>query len=153
MPLRQYASFALFSQRISADEMTEQLGMAPDEVTLRGSRFTTPGPIPVSHSWTVVCREPGLCVDEQITRVLDRLQPHTDRIAGLAHRLADDDGGAVLQVVRYFSDTDQGRPDTADAPNLFGWHLGRRVLDFLVATGAELDVDEYDLTGDDEDAG
>ncbi|MFD0357812.1 hypothetical protein ACFVHW_29370 [Streptomyces sp. NPDC127110] len=27
----------------------------------------------------------------------------------------------------------------------------RNVLDFLIATGAEFDVDEYDLTGDDED--
>ena len=26
---------------------------------------------------------------------------------------------------------------------LLGWHLGPEVLDFLAATGAELDVDEY----------
>ncbi|MDX3099064.1 DUF4279 domain-containing protein [Streptomyces sp. ME19-03-3] len=152
MPLHQYAYFALFSQHISADEMTSQLGITPDEVSVRGSRFTAPRPIPVSHRWMAVCREPSLCVDEQITRILDRLQPHTDRIADLANRLAGNGGGAVLQVVRYFNDTDQDQPNTSDAPNLFGWHLDRNVLDFLIATGAELDVDEYDMTGDDEDA-
>ncbi|GAB7029344.1 hypothetical protein JCM4914_08050 [Streptomyces platensis subsp. malvinus] len=50
--------------------------------------------------------------------------------------------------MRYFNDTDHARPDAADAPNLFGWHLDRRVLDFLGATGAELGVDEYDMAGD-----
>lgn len=111
---------------------------------------------PVSHSWKIVCREPGLCVDEQITRVLDRLRPHTARIAELAGRLAAEEGqhgGAVLEVVRYFNDTDQeqqslqpGSPDCPDGPNLFGWHLDRDVLDFLTATGAVLDVDEYGMT-------
>jgi hypothetical protein len=152
MPLHQYAYFALFSQHNSADEMTSQLGIAPDEVSVRGSRFTEPRPIPVSHRWKIVCREPGLRVDEQITSILGKLQPHTDRIADLALPLAGNGGGAVLQVVRYFNDTDQDQPNVADAPNLFGWHLDRNVLDFLIATGAELDVDEYDMTGDDEDA-
>jgi hypothetical protein len=132
--------------------MTSQLGIAPDEVSVRGSRFTEPRPIPVDHCWKIVCREPGLRVDEQITSILGRLQPHTDRIADLALRLVGNGGGAVLQVVRYFNDIDQDQPNAADAPNLFGWHLDRNVLDFLIATGAELDVDEYDMTGDDEDA-
>jgi hypothetical protein len=30
--------------------------------------------------------------------------------------------------------------------------VDRNILDFLIATGAELNVDEYDMTGDDEDA-
>ncbi|MFB7618312.1 DUF4279 domain-containing protein [Kitasatospora sp. NPDC056181] len=150
MPLRQYVYFALFSQRVSADEMTSQLGIAPDEVSVRGSRITEPKAIPVSHSWKVVCRDPDLCVDEQIARILDRLQPHTARIAELAGQLAIDDGGAVLQVVRYFNDSDDESPSHPDAPNLFGWHLGRDVLDFLAAVGAELDVDEYDMTPSDD---
>ncbi|MEU4690924.1 hypothetical protein [Actinoplanes sp. NPDC023714] len=33
-----------------------------------------------------------------------------------------------------------------EGPNLLGWHLGRAVLDFLHATRAVLDVDEYDMT-------
>ncbi|MGW5349748.1 DUF4279 domain-containing protein [Streptomyces sp. NPDC004031] len=147
MPLRQYAYFALFSQHTSADDMTSHLGIAPDEVTVRGSRFTEPTAVPVNHSWMVVCREPGLRVDEQITRVLDRLQPHTDRICDLTRHLARTGGGAVLQIVRYVNDTGQALPGAADAPNLFGWHLDRKVLDFLSTTGAELDIDEYDMAG------
>ncbi|MEV7931299.1 DUF4279 domain-containing protein, partial [Kitasatospora sp. NPDC088779] len=110
MPLRQYVYFALFSQHTSAAEMTALLGIEPDEVSVRGSRFTEPVVRPVSHSWKIVCREPGLCVDEQINRVLDRLRPHTARIAELASHLAAEEqehGGAVLEVVRYFNDTDQ----------------------------------------------
>ncbi len=151
MPLHQYAYFALFSKHTSADTMTSQLGITPDEVTVRGSRITEPAVVPVDHSWMVVCRDPGLRVDEQITRILDRLQPHTDRISDLTRYLASTGGGAVLNVVRYFNDTDQTQPGKADAPNLFGWHLDRKVLDFLSATGAELGVDEYDMT-EDEDA-
>ncbi|MFE7838746.1 DUF4279 domain-containing protein [Streptomyces sp. NPDC057474] len=150
MPLHQYAYFALFSQHTSADDMTSRLGITPDEVTVRGSRITKPAVVPVDHSWMVVCREPGLRVDEQITHILDRLQPRTDRICDLTRHLAGADGGAVLQVVRYFNDTDQARPGAADAPNLFGWHLDRKVLDFLIATGAELNVDEYDMAGDED---
>ena len=80
--------------------------------------------------------------------MVGRLQPHTEAIARLAGRLATEEGhgSAVLQVVRYFNDTDQDaeRPAPADRTNLFGWHLDRDVLAFLTATGAELDVDEYD---------
>jgi hypothetical protein len=147
MPPRQYAYFALFSQHTSADDMTSQLGITPDEVTVRGSRFTEPAVVPVNHSWMVVCREPGLRVDEQITRILDRLRPHTDRICDLTGQLARTDGGAVLHIVRYFNDTGQTHPGAADAPTLLGWHLDRKALDFLNATGAELDIDEYDMAG------
>ncbi|MEU1481230.1 DUF4279 domain-containing protein [Streptomyces sp. NPDC005760] len=147
MPLRQYAYFALFSRHISADEMTSQLDITPDEVSVRGSRFTEPTAVPVNHSWMIACREPGLRVDEQITRILDRLQPYEDRIRDLTQRLARTGGGAVLHIVRYFNDADPAHPGTADAPNIFGWHLDREVLDFLSATGAELDVDEYDMAG------
>ncbi|MFF3595190.1 DUF4279 domain-containing protein [Kitasatospora indigofera] len=149
MSIRQYAYFALSSQHISADEITSRLGITPDEVSVRGGRITTPRAIPASHRWKVVCREPDLCVDEQIARILDRLRPHTARIAELAGQLAAGGGGAVLQVVRYFNDTDNEsprHPDAPDAPNLFGWHLDRDVLDFLAAVDAELDVDEYDMT-------
>ncbi|MFI1973709.1 DUF4279 domain-containing protein [Streptomyces wedmorensis] len=154
MPLDQYVYFALSSARTTAQEMTAALGVQPDETKVRGSRIAQPA-IPGCHAWKIVCREPGLRVDEQIGLLLDRLRPHTDRIASLARRLEDEEPGsgraATLQVVRYFRGADepsQGGPMPADAtPNLFGWHLGQEVLDFLAATGAALDVDEYDLTG------
>ncbi|MFB7382524.1 DUF4279 domain-containing protein [Kitasatospora purpeofusca] len=153
MPLHQYVYFGVFSRRTSAAEMAALLNIEPDEATVRGSRFTEPVMRPVSHAWKIVCREPGLRVDEQIDRVLGRLRPHTDRIAELAGRLAAEEhehGGAVLQVVRYFNDTDQEQQPVQQVdqedPNLFGWHLDRDVLDFLTATGAVLDIDEYDMT-------
>ncbi|MFG3344019.1 DUF4279 domain-containing protein [Streptomyces sp. NPDC048018] len=145
MPLHQYAYFALFSRHTSADDMTSQLGITPDEVAVRGSRFTEPAVVPVDHAWMVVCRDPGLRVDEQITRILDRLQPHTERVCALAAHLASTGGGAVLNVVRYFNDIEHAQQGVADTPNLFGWHLDRRILDFLRATGVELGIDEYDM--------
>ncbi|GHG53989.1 DUF4279 domain-containing protein [Streptomyces griseocarneus] len=150
MPLQQYAYFALTSTRTSAREMTAELGLEPDETRVRGSRFTDPV-IPVCHSWKVVCREPGLRVDEQIAHVLDRLRPHTDRIAALARKLDREgpDPSAALHVVRCFNDVeDTDEACGPEGPNLFGWHLGRDVLDFLAATGAVVDVDEYDMSPD-----
>lgn len=157
MPVNQYVYFALFSRDTSAAEIAAILGLEPDETTVRGSRMPEPSAIQVFHCWKVVCREPGLHVDEQIARVLERLAPRTEAIAALARRLDAEDhqgSGAALEIVRHFNDeaNRQDHPlhgDTqAGAPNLFGWHLSREVLDFLHATGALLDVDEYDLTPD-----
>jgi hypothetical protein len=152
--VNQYAYFGLFSRSISASEMAAVIGLEPDETTVRGSRRTEPNAIPVRHCWKIVCREPGLRVDEQIARIIDRLAPHTAVIAALAGRLdtEDEGSGAVLEVVRYFNDKEAEQHNHSDAavetPNLFGWHLDREVLDFLHATGAVLDVDEYDMTPD-----
>ncbi|WP_239145523.1 DUF4279 domain-containing protein [Actinoplanes couchii] len=95
------------------------------------SRRAEPTAVPVDHSWKIVCREPGLRVDEQVASVVGRLVPHSAAIA------------AVLEIVRCFDRQEAGR---AEAPNLLGWHLDRKVLDFLQSTGASLDVDEYDMT-------
>ncbi|MFF5225091.1 DUF4279 domain-containing protein [Dactylosporangium sp. NPDC000521] len=154
MHVNQYAYFALFSRSTSAAEMAAILGVEPDETDVRGSRWIEPNVIPARHCWRIVCREPGLCVDDQVARIIERLVPHTAAIAALANRL-DTEGegsGAVLEVVRYFNGQEaeqRDRSDTAgETPNLFGWHLDREVLDFLQATGAVLDVDEYDMTPD-----
>ncbi|MER5646015.1 hypothetical protein [Streptosporangium sp. NPDC002524] len=37
-------------------------------------------------------------------------------------------------------------PEPSQKPDLLGWHLDLDVLCFLTATGAALDVDEYDMT-------
>jgi hypothetical protein len=162
VPVDQYVYFALSSHVTSAAEMTAVLGLEPDETVVRGSRITEPKAIPVTHRWKIVCREPGLTVDEQIARVLERLTPHTDAIAALARHLdAEDPQGrsAVLEIVRYFNDepVPQAHPlmdvPPGKAPKLFGWHLDRAVLNFLHLTGAVLDVDEYDLTRDYADDG
>ncbi|MGH3249533.1 MAG: DUF4279 domain-containing protein [Trebonia sp.] len=157
MPVNQYVYFALSSRGTSAADIAALLGLKPDETRVRGSRIAAPIPIPVLHRWKIVCREPGLRVDEQIARILERLAPRTEAIAALARRL-DAEGGqgpsAVLEVVRYFNhepglqDPPTSAGDQSEAPNLLGWHLGRDVLDFLHRTGAVLDIDEYDMTPD-----
>ncbi|KJS61981.1 DUF4279 domain-containing protein [Streptomyces rubellomurinus] len=158
MFISQYAYFGLSSLNMSAAEMTAVLGIEPDEIAVRGSRFTEPKVVPVLHRWKIVCREPGLSVDEQVARVVARLEPYVDAIAALTRKLDAEDcqGGssAVLEVVRMFNDEDgQDRlasapPELIEGPGLLGWHLGRDVLAFLHATGAALDVDEYDYTPD-----
>lgn len=154
MPVDQYVYFALSSQNTPTVEMAAVLGIDPDETKVRGSRTAAPEPVPALHRWKIVCREPGLRVDEQITRVLERLAPHTDRIAALARRLDGENGSpsAVLQIVRHFNDQpakqDPSATGQTERPNQFGWHLDRDVLEFLQATGAVLDVDEYDMKPD-----
>ena len=146
MHINQYAYLALFSRSITAADMATVIGLDPDEISVRGSRRTEPTPVPVHHCWRIVCRDPGLRVDEQVTRIIDRLTPHTAAIAALAARLdtEDEGSGPVLNIVRYFTDQEP-EPET---PNLFGWHLDREVLDFLRVTGAAVSVDEYDMTPD-----
>ncbi|MFB6558777.1 DUF4279 domain-containing protein [Streptomyces sp. NPDC056400] len=156
MPLHQYVYFALSSRRITAQEITDALGIEPDETKVVNPRRLPLDPAnPFCQVWKVVCREPGLCVDEQIAHVLGRLRPQTDRIAELMkqYNSADDEEepglDARLEVVRYFNDAE--RQDEARQPqdgerNLFGWALDREVIAFLAATGAFLDVDEYDMT-------
>lgn len=110
MPVRQYACFALSSHSTSATEMTAVLGIEPDRTAIRGSRRSEPSPVPVAHRWIVECRDPGLSVDEQIARILERLVPHTDAIVALARRLdAEPEAApsAVLEVVRYFNEAEQ----------------------------------------------
>ncbi|MFD4870414.1 DUF4279 domain-containing protein [Streptomyces sp. NPDC058412] len=157
MPLNQYVYFALSSPRITPQEITEALGIEPDETRVHNPRRLPVDPVrPFSQSWKVVCREPGLCVDEQIAHVLDRLRPRTDRIAELMKQFnsAEDEEEqgleAVLEVVRYFNDDERqdeaGQPQERDERNLFGWALDREAIAFLAATGTVLDVDEYDMT-------
>ena len=152
MPVRQYVYFALSSHSTPATEMTAVLGIEPDRTAIRGSRRGEPAPVPAAHRWIVECRDPGLSVDEQIARILERLAPHTDAIAALAHRLdAEPEAvpSAVLEVVRYFNEAEphpgQQPEASKDEPTrTLGWHLGRDVLEFLQTTGAVIDVDEYE---------
>jgi hypothetical protein len=160
MRIRQYVYFSLDSGRTPAAELTERLGLAPDRTRVRGSRSAGP-PRPMCHSWQIVCDEAGLRVDEQVARVLARLQPLMPGLAALSRQLAVDDphGGARLEIVRYLDvapeedgDDEEDRENAGGDPQLrrlpgqhqlLGWHLDRAVLEFLVATGAEVDVDEY----------
>ncbi|WP_194914502.1 DUF4279 domain-containing protein [Catenulispora rubra] len=160
MLISQYAYFGLSSPVTSAAEMAAVLGIEPDEISVRGSRWGEPRPRPALHYWKIVCREPAMSVNQQIEHIMERLAPHVDAIAALARQLSaeDDRSGAVLEIVRMFND-DEGQdrlactpPELIDGHNLLGWHLDRDVLDFLHATRAVLDVDEYDCAeGADDD--
>lgn len=156
MRISQFSYFTIGSEVMSAAEMSDRLGMLPDEHSERGSRSSDPI-FPRSHAWKVVCKKPGLRVDDQIRSVVGRLEPVVDRIADLVAELHEMESGraTTLQVVRFFDD-DEGEEDR---PNphaaelgmrkldgqhfLLGWHLDKNVLEFLERTGAELDVDEY----------
>ncbi|MFI7617314.1 DUF4279 domain-containing protein [Nonomuraea terrae] len=156
MRVRQYVYFALKTETRKATEITARIGLEPDETTVRGSRTAEP-PRPVAHAWKIVCREPGLTIDEMIAHVVDRVEPFSQAVGQLAEELNQDQGDdgscAVLQVVRYLDDEDgeeedlcspqQGFEKIAGQHQLLGWHLDRRVLQFLISTRAELDVDEY----------
>ncbi|MEV7324577.1 DUF4279 domain-containing protein [Streptomyces sp. NPDC093970] len=152
MSLTQYVYFGISSVGTSADEITRLLGVEPDEVTVRGSLTTSPHIIPFFHCWKVFSRERGLPVDEQIDQVIGRLRPRMEALTNLTTRLAAEEGtgGAILQVQRYFNRYGKQPSGSPDDANLFGWHLDRAVVEFLVATGADLDVDEYDLTPSDD---
>ncbi|MEV0648275.1 DUF4279 domain-containing protein [Phytomonospora sp. NPDC050363] len=150
MRMSQYVYFAIKSETMPATEITARLGVEPDRFSVRGSRRADP-PVPVCHSWQVRCDERGLRVDEQIDRVLARLTPVTAKIAELCRE--PDEVAAVLEVVRFFEDEDGEDPKPQPAEenlvripdqHLLGWVLDRRVIEFLAATGAFLDVDEYD---------
>ncbi|MGN9915747.1 DUF4279 domain-containing protein [Micromonospora palomenae] len=155
MIISQYAYFALSSNRVSAAEITARLGVEPDEIVVRGSRRASPVR-PASHRWKITCRKPGLTVDEQVDRIVDRLFGHAERIGELAIELDDIDGApsaSMLQVVRVFEHPD-GEEEDLTSPveglqklpgqhQLLGWHIDARVLEFLRLTRAELDVDEY----------
>lgn len=118
MRVRQYVYFALHSSTVPAAEMAARLGLEPDEVSVRGSRTADP-PRPVTHVRKIVCRERGLTVDQQIGQIMERPRPYRDQIVALSQALAADD-----------SDYD-------------GAVLDREVREFLLATSAYFDVDEY----------
>jgi hypothetical protein len=151
--IRQYVYFRLRSEVVTADAITDALGVDPDRTSVRGSKRIDP-PIPATHSWQLRCDQSGLTVDEQIDRVVHRLLPVEARIREL---VATADVDAVLQIVRDF-DAEDGEHeilDTTVAPTgamltklagqhqLLGWHLDARTLTFLSSIGADIDCDEY----------
>jgi hypothetical protein len=148
--IRQYVYFGLVSATFSAAEVTARLLMEPDAVVVRGARRQHP-PSPACHAWKVICADPGLTVDEQLSALVARLAPVREPLVALAEEIAGPDGGAVMRVVRDFDAAD-GEVETTNhwlerlagrQHQLLGWALDRAVLRFLLDVGADLDVDEY----------
>lgn len=95
---------------VTAEVITGRLGVQPDETSVRGTRRAEP-PVPTRHHWSIHCRERGLCVDEQVTVLLDRIEPVRPRILDL---IGEGEVFARLQIVRYFDD-DLGEEETLDS--------------------------------------
>jgi hypothetical protein len=153
MRIRQYAYFAIKSATLPAAAVTAHVGIEPDAVLVRGRRRMNRPP-PAHHVWRIECREPGLTVDEQLGRVLERVRPVAARIRELT---ATGTVSAVMQVVRFLDAvdgepervdeivTDDGEPlrKLAGQHRLLGWGLTAEDLGFLASIPAMLDVDEY----------
>jgi hypothetical protein len=145
--------FDLSSVTVTAETITSRLGIQPDETSVRASRRAEP-PIPTRHHWSVRCRERGLCVDDQITRVLGRIEPVRTKILDLIS------GGEVfarLQIVRNFDD-ESGEEEVLDSfvtpggdiaekvpgqHQLLGWILSADQVAVLASMRATIDSDEY----------
>jgi hypothetical protein len=133
--VRQYAYFTILGTHLSPEQIAHRVGVAPDRAT---------------HGCDYVCKDAGLTVEEQVNRILARLTSAQTEIADLV-----DAGDATtgLRVVRYFNAEDgeeedlgptvDGLEKLAGQHQLLGWNLRTETLAFLIAVGADLDVDEY----------
>jgi hypothetical protein len=151
--ISQYVSFDLSSDTVTAETVTSRLGIQPDRTSIRGSRRAEP-PIPTRHHWSVRCRERGLRVDDQITVVLDRIEPVRQKILDL---IAGGEVFARLQIVRNFDD-ESGEEEVLDPfvtpgggiaekvpgqHQLLGWILSAEQVAVLASMRATIDSDEY----------
>ena len=149
MKIKQYVYFGISSELLTAEEITERIGLAPDKTTGRGSRTENP-PRPARHKWELGSYGPGLDISDHVDRVLARVMPRRDAIRTLVD---EGEAQAWLQLVRYF-DVEDGEEEIIDETpdglvklggqhQLLGWHLNRAALAFLHDVGAEIDADEY----------
>ncbi|MCE7009590.1 DUF4279 domain-containing protein [Kibdelosporangium philippinense] len=148
----QYCYFALKSTTMSAKDITNRLLMQPDEVMVMGSRHPEHR-VPRCHAWKIVRRSTE-SVDDQIQHLVDRLSPVHPRLVTL---VTDPDVSPVMEVVRYFHHEEgvQAPPDGSlpmlGQPRPLGWSLSPLILQFLSSTRTTLDVDEYDLSDENDE--
>jgi hypothetical protein len=136
---RSSAYFAVYSETVSAAEMTRRIGAEPDRSTVRGSRFVSPSVVPKTHAWDLLPRaDAESTLQEQLGDVLGRVRSYEARIAELC-----DEGecGSVLRIVREF----RLMAEDADA---LGLALDAQDVAPLARVGAFVDISEYDLTAD-----
>lgn len=130
--VQQFCYFWIASQVVSADEVTEVLGLAADQATVMGSRRTSPTPVPVEHAWKIRCDRHAR-IDEQAGEVLRRIEPVADKVRQLVDR---GDVQVGLMLVRYFDDEEGG-------DGALGWVLSPEQVGLLASMGAEIQADEY----------
>lgn len=142
----QYAYFSVDSPTVTASQMTERLGLAPDKVRVRGSLVSDP-PRPDTHSWQLVedRLDSGDDLHQQIERLMARVGSVAPALTQLLTEIAVADTppvlGCRLQVVRYLNDP-AGQLDGFQHQQL-GWGLSASTVQLLARLGAFLDVDEY----------
>lgn len=149
MRIRQYTYFAIKSRDLSAEEVEHRLRISPDRTLVAGSDSTDPLR-PAAHSWALVADEDHVTVEEQIRRLVARLQPAS---AAISELVSASGVATVLQVVRYFNDKAgdgpadsgviEGMEKLPGQHHLLGWHLDAEVIRFLAEVKADFDVDEY----------
>lgn len=135
--VQQYCYFWLASDNVTAEQITERLGLEPDWTVVKGSRLTAPHMVPAAHSWQVRCERHGR-IDEQASTVLARIAPATDRVRALVDT---GDVSAGLMMVRYFDDAEGG----VDGEEAMGWALAAEQVQLLAWMGARIESDEYAL--------
>lgn len=154
MQMRQYVYFAIDSGTVAVAEITAALGIAPDQVSVRGSKSMSPRPVPITHSWQIRCANTAQRIDDQAAEVLERISP----AATAVRRLVDDRGvAATLVFVRYFNDED-GVDESLEPSigpgglvlehigrqhQLLGWALEPEQLNLLASMRAAISADEY----------
>jgi Domain of unknown function (DUF4279) len=119
--------FLVVSDALSSADITEALGVEPDEANDGGSpRF------PDQSSWELVVSGSGSDdLDELIARVLDRVRPLVAALRKL--RESEPDIYYTLRVVQYIG------PDPVGP----GFALEADQMRVLVDVGASLDADQY----------
>jgi hypothetical protein len=134
--------FAVYSTAMTVAEMASRIGLDPDVTLVKGSRVADP-PLPRAHAWQLRPTREDASVDERVANLLGRLRPLERAVSDLIFDLGSD-GSAVLQLVRYFNDSDG--IDTEENRRL-GFALDASAIGLLSRLGAVLDVDEYDANG------
>lgn len=147
MHARQHLHFSITSRHVTASEITDRLGMQPDEIAVRGSRLAHPV-TPPAHAWTITCKQPGLSVSNQLIQIVARLRTILTRVTALSAELAEADpehGGACLELVTYLEDhaVDAETPPEEPIDPLQQWALEREILHFLLTTTPAFDLDIY----------
>jgi hypothetical protein len=130
--VQQYCYFWMASPVVTASEITDVLGLAPDRVSVRGSKRAELPPVPVEHAWELRCERQAR-IDEQASEILRRIEPVADKVRSLTNR---DDIRAGLMMVRYFDDEEGGY-------GAMGWSLAPAQIALLAHLGASIDADEY----------
>ena len=101
--LLQYASFDIFSDVFTPDQMSEVLGLGPSRVSWRGARQSNGPVIPRSNIWSFRATGTGQ-PDEQISQLLDRFEPLSQRLEVLT---AGEASSLSISLVRYFDVADE----------------------------------------------